>query len=612
MKYVSFLDRTLATGNIYVSYFSYFLFGFICLFLGGTWLWLGGLLIFLGCTASLQRNIFSLKKHRIWSQKEERVHLVDLQGNIASKKQKIYHATISSLPVLLILLSFVTYLLSDVYQENLEKYTLCKNELGEGAFSLGFCLSYLGLGNVVFITIICVAYLLHLLCFLAIIFTKEKTSLYDLISKVRLVYISNDDYPSKTKIKRVGLFLSYISSLLCITFIAYHIPDKELNSNVDTFFYDDPFKTENNVYVSWAGLTAPQGEKNTYKYGLKVWDHKVEEVDPLKFKGETYNFCGSYDEILEKVECASSQVIREYFKENKELIDRYVGLYQYENHGVGNSLGKGSGQTLISIHKLLTVYWLEMTKKGEGEEAIQGWIEDTLFLQKMLGGKGSLIENAIFMVMYSSNLKILPLLLDEEKILIFSYKDKIKNLLDKSFLHDIWNIEETLRAEYNVMRMVGLDDMPNSLFLKPNATKNKFFEFAQDMLLLSHEHPQNLKKALNLIEKRYEDYSKPTSNFGYNLIGRLLFSGFLKGGELLQNGHEMTARQRILILWMNAKEQKISPENMPDFLSSSSESLYNPFTEKPFSWNPETSYIYFIRDESLPDVQTGFHYRMHE
>ena len=46
--------------------------------------------------------------------------------------------------------------------------------------------------------------------------------------------------------------------------------------------------------------------------------------------------------------------------------------------------------------------------------------------------------------------------------------------------------------------------------------------------------------------------------FTYNIGKNLLLGGFVKGGELFENGHVQTAYQRALILWITAYSQGIA------------------------------------------------------
>ncbi len=63
--------------------------------------------------------------------------------------------------------------------------------------------------------------------------------------------------------------------------------------------------------------------------------------------------------------------------------------------------------------------------------------------------------------------------------------------------------------------------------------------------------------------------------------------------SLAQVTRALEAKSRMLILFIQARSQNISLDNMPRFLENSADNLHDPFTGKPFQWDTQNKTMYF-------------------
>lgn len=433
---------------------------------------------------------------------------------------------------------------------------------------------------------------------------KYRRPAHDIVTGVRVVYSSEQSFSILRIIFKIPLYVMSVITLggLFVTslWVLYNIPDQALKPEAEAFFQENEYPFENNVHIAWAGLNAPAGVKDIYEYGLKVTQGKIKGARHIEFVGEVED---KYDFYNDDREVPPKAYVEEIYSNNKELIERYIGLYSYKNYGSSNTLGGHAyGQDLIEIHRFLPLYWEYLAREGQGEKAIEWWLKDMAFLQGMMGVYGTLVEKAIFMVQYGLNLKALPLILEADPDLIVQYQSPIENMLYKDFLGDIWNVENTWKAEYNGFRDMQIEKLPHDLLiLKPNATRNELYHLAQDMINLSKKPLDDLSSAYKDILLKYECFANGGHCFIYNVSPRMMYGGFVKGGEMYENAYDKTAHQRVLILWVRAHAENLETEDMSEFLKRSDESLYDPFIDAPFRWDAKKNAIYFVRDSDDPE-----------
>ena len=411
------------------------------------------------------------------------------------------------------------------------------------------------------------------------------------------------------KILRIFGFVVLIL-IACITgWAVWYSMDEGLNPEIATYFPDDPFDPEDNFYVAWSGLHAPAGTKDIYDYGLKLINREIEwdRENALEFQGETeFLECWKGQQWREWAQdenkpCANAKEIRAMYDKNRELIGRYRTFYTYGNHNPGDKAGFVSpgakGQDLISMHHLFAARWSVLAETGQGETAMREWIADTRFLQKVFPEKHTMVDHAIWMVIYGQNIAMLPVMLERDPTLVSKWSGGLEKILKMNMASpDIWH--NVMRGEYYFLKL-GLDfaarDQLAVVILKPNSTWNAFYGWANGMVWLAAQSPTALKENADTVISQctMQDKSLVAFFLNKNFLRDLIMDGICGGTKMMQNTHKINARSRALILYMRAQNKNIPPENMADFLQDADSSLYDPFTEKPFQWDAQEKSVYF-------------------
>lgn len=373
--------------------------------------------------------------------------------------------------------------------------------------------------------------------------------------------------------------------------------DEKLLPEAEAFYASSPaFATDDNMYVAWNGLFAPAGTENTYDYGLKLvnGDIKPDDQNALRFEDLGKEFdCWTLekDKISAEIEsngCASTSDIQEVFDKNQEFITRYKHLYAYTNSAQKPLSNYTKGQDIIALHQFLSAYWQILAESGHGEQAVQEWIDDTIFLQKVLSHEHTLVEHAVFMVTYGINIQMLPALLEKAPAQIEGYKDQMEAVLKfDNASGAIWaNVMRGERALF-AATLPTLEIEP--FYLKPNYFSNRLYEWSQSIIWLATQPPRDFSKNQKLVLDKFlfinAEPTLLTLIFDKHFFEKLLLYSVLKGTEIVLNTHTHNAKSRALILYIQAKSRNISPGDMPAFLKNADEALYDPFTGKPFLWD---------------------------
>ncbi|GEM_PF-3125702 len=542
--------------------------------------------------------------------------LIDDNNQPATIKQKMWRGFINDFPIIIYAL-YVAFNLFFRREEMLfSDHIFCAIENGE-CDDLIFSANMISPIEVIMLPLPLLL-LTYIIYYLPMALPSCRRALHDMISKTHVVYSEPKSFSLirltlKTPILLISLAIIFLPFYIS-AWVIYNFQDKPLDPQVEAFFYDDPFNAENNVHVALTGLNAPADEADIYAYGLKIVNGKIKLEKHIEFIGEPDNLCYSqhgYD-IANERNCDSPETIKQLFDDNKLIIDRYISLYSYGNHEIGDNWGKYYGQNIISIKKLLAPNWIEMARSGNGEEAIKWWLKDTKFAQSMIGSKGTIVAQAIWMVIYGINLAALPLIFEANPTLITKYKDEITALLDKDYLHGIWNVEDTWRAEYKGFRLMNLENISHYLLIiKPNDLRNRFINLARDSIAISKLPPAEIGKQIPILKKKHKPkFMDPPYHLSYNIIGEIIIGDFIRGSEIYINAHNMTAHHRSLILWMEAKSQNIAAQDMKEFLANSASKYYDPFTETPFSWDAKTKSIFWNKIYTDDEYRSDLYYEM--
>lgn len=437
-------------------------------------------------------------------------------------------------------------------------------------------------------------------------------------------------------------FLKYLllTFLVLVAIIAawgfWYTTDEKLNPEATAFFTPlPPFDPERNFYVAWNGLYAPAGTQDPYAYGLKLYNGDVEWDDntALRYQESDKSFdCWTKQATAPPPQeqpdkpCAAAKDIQENYSQNREFIERYKTLYAYDNFTKKSEPGYARGQDLIEIHKLLAAYWPMLAQTGRGAQALQEWIDDTAFLQEYFTYPHDIVEHAIWVIMYGSNINALPMILEKDPTLLENaeWLEKLETVLKKDMATpEIWT--NVMRGERNFIieglsqateeKFSELTNLPKEkvikmkrgmdIILKPNYLENSLYKWAQSLIWLAERPPGNFEENKKIVSDKFIqndlEFNPLMILFDKNFIANMILKGALYGQELVLNAHAHNAKSRALILYIRAKAQNIPPEGMPEFLQKADPSLHDPFTEQPFRWDAQAKSLYFSKQEGSRD-----------
>ncbi len=139
----------------------------------------------------------------------------------------------------------------------------------------------------------------------------------------------------------------------------------------------------------------------------------------------------------------------------------------------------------------------------------------------------------------------------------------------------------------------------------PQATRNlqaRHYRIMEDLLEVE---PRRIEvahqEASPVLEETFVAFDDPGRLMGqlaHNFAGRILAQIAVPAFDWGRRLHDQEALRRMIVLKREAREQRIEPEGMNEFLSKQTEDLRNPFTGEPFGWNVETSEIHFVPSAS--------------
>ncbi|MFK7840129.1 MAG: hypothetical protein AB8B83_07330 [Bdellovibrionales bacterium] len=393
--------------------------------------------------------------------------------------------------------------------------------------------------------------------------------------------------------------------LIVCGLIVRNLFDVPLNPQAEAFFAPDPFVADNNFFVHVAGMHAPVHSTDLYAYGLDRvrQDSEGSNFDELRFQNRDLDwkqFCFLQDDFRMRNHCHKAGDLDRVLKDEMILLNRYRDIYRKQGLvvSVGDKLGVPGtyGQDLISLHRLLVLQWIKMAKNGQAYDSINEWIASMQSIQHIINGKITIVEHAIWMIIYGLNLDVLPVVLSQDLNVLEEHYDAIEQILNVDYMAQ-WNLEDMEKAEVNAVNiMYSYAEYDNHFFFKINDTKNKFYAMWQDRIQLARSGYVALDDEAIEAFKFEHDPCYGRIGFkclSYNYIANLVIGGMMKGVELFRNGYIMNARQRALLILLKAKKAGVQPDQMVDFISKLDPEFYNPLTEKPFLWDDSVDGIYY-------------------
>jgi hypothetical protein len=138
-----------------------------------------------------------------------------------------------------------------------------------------------------------------------------------------------------------------------------------------------------------------------------------------------------------------------------------------------------------------------------------------------------------------------------------------------------------------------------------NTSRNKFYQFQKDTISLFEIPASEFKTAQKSYRSKYKldeintinifllsletDWHSPRLG---TVVGLILDFDVI-GADLINAMNRRDAQNRMLNLYVQIKARNIPDDQISNFLNNTSSSLYNPFTDKPFTYDTKTKSISF-------------------
>lgn len=401
---------------------------------------------------------------------------------------------------------------------------------------------------------------------------------------------------------------------------------------------------EQNGYFAAIGLTAPKG-KDAHQYGYAIYTAEQEAVSRtpktvLPAYGESVDFenmaeIGRPQEtpfephfvdrtkesldcwLLTKAEferkkkekwgqrCMTGPDLLQHIKESDEHLKRYKKMLSYPRfYQVRTGLMQGHHLTTINdYYQARNIIW---ARSGQGDYAIQYWLDDLKFWNRAVVDQQNLATKAIINMLIAKSISALQTILESSPPLAQKYQAQLVDALRDPAVTQIKPmLASTYRAEYD-----GVAGMMNNLFMgkifrlsfKPNATANDLAVLYDDVAALSDKTPENYAFELVKIRDNYNHLTNrdsPLKMFLYNPLGKKLYT-VSPGRGILETSWFQAGERRVMTLYIMAMAQGIQGSKMPAFLSAVDKNLLDPYNGLPYRWDSNTREIYFeVTDEYL-------------
>ncbi|MBY0354196.1 MAG: hypothetical protein K2Q12_00530 [Rickettsiales bacterium] len=422
-------------------------------------------------------------------------------------------------------------------------------------------------------------------------------------------------------VRRLLMGIVALILLLIIWFIASSFYEETLDPNFNNFFHTDaPVPDEQNGYLALSGIDAPN-EAKMVEYGRTISERYKQMPENYSYivnnqGGNSLNCWISPKSSPDKSTnntCITAEKLTQLLAENAVFLKNYRSLYRFsrfQRNQLGDIL---FGSDLIRVHELSLAQLVLTANQGNAQNAMAGWIADTQFIQRLMPDKASMIDKAIFLVLYAMNIEAYPLIasqLTPEQLA--GYKPQLYAIFDTPAFGAIgWDVAATMRWEKEFIFPLLDDTIKGDAELsqlkirpfasyKPQATRNGFYEFAHDLVELSQTTPAEMAQKDSEMREKY-NRKKLENNmvtfFLYNTPGKLFLSGVYAWQDLLLTATNNFSRRQLLKLYTEARIARISAGQMKQFLATSL--IKNPLTSQPFKYDEAKQLLSVVIDSQM-------------
>ena len=414
---------------------------------------------------------------------------------------------------------------------------------------------------------------------------------------------------AKTILKGVLYFVLFLILLYFAwaAYINFH-GDEKPDAGRDAFYAQTEIVIPDidNLAVAMSGINASEGADmikhgrfviNQFENEIKDGMAKalVQAAGKLEFVGTRDDFDCWIDDTIEKTtsNCASTERIKSLIVANKTLIARYKDI-QTMQHWQGQTYG--GGQTFIDLNQLLAAEIKVDIAEGKTELAYQKWYANYLFVNRLLNTQTNMIGRAIFLVMQGLSLNSLDAMLHQSPELITVHQDELLHLLPPKGLNE-QSLISMLKAEYHFSENAFIKIQSADPKFHANYIRNRIYHVHQDILKEARKTPFLFEDSKNRLHEKYHygpgdsihlNWLNPLNSLLSKMATRHAFSGF----NLVGSMHTKSTQVKLLNLSIQIRAQSIADKDIRAFLIRAGRNYYNPFTNKPASWDAVKRVLY--------------------
>ena len=488
---------------------------------------------------------------------------------------------------------------------------------------------------------------------LKIDFSKQK---YDLLEKrlngknISFLNFLETYLQIKEIFFRIGAYLFLILGLYMSLLVAIDIFSKPLSEEFMYKVYDVNWE-ENNGFFALEGLNAPphienfyeQGRVNTYQSFIQNERIKkaaninstfpvprLENFVGIPEKQMTLAFQSLKDTGQQKSldciylmdkrtsePCMNEQDLETLIANNEVLWKRFNLLPDYtifQRPPIGGN-DRMETSTFLQLVRTKAAYIVFLQEKGKTREALYEWKRFMELYQRIAGLNTNFFRKAVYMQAFSIQKNVLETLLYKSPELALDYFDVIKNTLN---MHGI----SQFRGETLLFDDLS-DTEPSLLFLGVGSSpgiRNKTF------LCFAHISNISTLSAASFFMQKSNEEICPTlqGSIGHNLFraafttpgnpitntiyaSQVMQANIVK--NLIGNMYIQDAYMRMALLGINILNDNVSANDVGRYIQESPKGLWNPIEEKPYYWNEEGRYIYFMAPNN-PGYQVKFRLKL--
>jgi hypothetical protein len=375
-----------------------------------------------------------------------------------------------------------------------------------------------------------------------------------------------------------------------------------------------------NAWVVMLGLSAPSAT-SPFEWGKKVMKQAKEaalsgkgseempllsydDIHRLSFRGELPSFHDAQGKGMMPYAGAHTDAIAESLRVNRELVRRYEALRDCPRYTEpldwGLSAPLPSFLSVRNVQKLILLRLAVEAGQGDMVSALEQVRKDAEFWRLISRRASTILSKMISIAMVSADLRFAAEL-GASRTLTERERDILHDIL-RPFDHGEASLTAAFHGEARYF-LKGMDltlwnkknrSFLETIFFKPNATRNRMYSYWRSLIRLSELPPRTLAQEMKKYEKGETFSARIGLPFLYNPAGEILaVIGQSNFPAYMEKGHNLEGLRRLAVLKYLSRQQGIHPEGMRRFLEAHAADLGNPFTGRAMTWNPKAGSISF-------------------